>query len=137
MSIGARRGFSRVEHGHNTRGRVANAQQPALALREHLEVDGRLVEPRREPFELAQRMPLRFADGFPSRLDLERLAHRRARFFFRFTRRGEPALAEGRGASGGDSAPSPAATSRAFAGVRDDRLGGGAGLGVMRRVMIP
>ena len=70
---------------------IADAEQPALALGEHLELDGRLVEPGRELLELPKRLPLRLADGLAGRLDLELAAHRPPRGFFRFTRLGAAA----------------------------------------------
>ena len=51
--------------------RVADAEQPALALCHHLELDGALVEPGIQPLELAQRRPLRLADGLARRLDAQ------------------------------------------------------------------
>ena len=46
----------------------------------------RLVEPGMEPLQLAQRRPLRLADGLAGRLDRRRSSVIRAPFFFRFTR---------------------------------------------------
>src|SRR5206468_2484383 len=96
------------------------------------ELHGRLVEPGSQALELAQRRPLRLADGLPGRLDEEVGAHLRA-FFFRRTIRGWPG-----GGGFGSFAPSPASPSpRSFGGVRDVRFSGGAGFGVSRRVTSP
>ena len=73
---------------NHPRRRVADAEQAALALAHDLEGDARLVEPRRQPLELAQRLPLRLADGLAGRLDRDVGAHRREPPFLRLTRRG-------------------------------------------------
>ena len=75
LSSPAAAGRRRTAAAPSTRGdhpgrRIADAEQPALALRDDLEADRRLVEPRRQPLELAQRLPLRLADGLARRLDL-------------------------------------------------------------------
>ena len=69
-------------------GNVADAEQPALALRDDLEPHGAFVEARLLLLELAQRGPLRLADGLARGLDLE--LHQRRAFFFRLTFRGGP-----------------------------------------------
>ena len=64
--------------------RVAHTEQPALALGDDLEPNGALVEPRMELLELAERSPLRLADGLAGRLDLAEVLHHRLAFrFFR------------------------------------------------------
>ena len=86
-----RRGVHRRDH---TRRRVADAEQAALPLGEHLEAHGRLVETRRELLELTQRMPFRLADGLPGRLDRQgSVTSRPSAPFLRLTRRGGPATA--------------------------------------------
>ena len=79
----------------HARRRESHAEQPALALGEHLEADRRLGRgPGSKPLELAQRVPLRLADRVAGGLDLEGTASpgghrlRAPPFFFRFTRRG-------------------------------------------------
>ena len=61
---------------HAGRGKT-DTEQAALALGDHLELDRRFVEPGLELLELAQRRPLRLADGLPRGFDLEQpaLAH--------------------------------------------------------------
>ena len=68
-----RRG-ARVDRCDDAGRRVADAEQAALALGEHLEPHRRLVEPGLEVLELPQRRPLRLADGLARRLDPKRLA---------------------------------------------------------------
>ena len=87
-----------LDHRDDARRRVADTEQSALALREHLEADRGLVEARLPALELAQRRPLRLADGLSRRLDDHVAGHRRARFFFLRTTRGWPV---GFGAAGG------------------------------------
>ena len=93
---GGRGRRGRVEGGHDTGGRHADAEQPALALGDHLERDRVASKPRKAALELAQRHPLGLADRLALRLDdrISRgksvVAHRRDRFFLRRTRRGGP-----------------------------------------------
>src|SRR5205823_3916774 len=87
--------------------------------------------------ELPQRRPLRLADGFAGRLDLD-VAHRRAFFFF-FTRLGGPAAAGvGVGAAGERFAPSPSSGSSRL-GARELRFAGVVGgvFATSRRVISP
>src|SRR6185437_6802649 len=77
---------ARSARGDDTGRRVADAEQAALALGDHLEADARLVEPGHGELEVAQRLPLRLADGLARGLDRDLvdrargaiLAHRRA-----------------------------------------------------------
>jgi hypothetical protein len=124
--------LGRVGGRNHPRRRVADAQQPALALGDHLKPNRRLVDPRLELLELAQRCPLRLTNRFARRLDLE--AHRRAfLFFLRLTRRG-CAGAAGAGAGSGATAGAGATS---FGGVREVRRSGGCGRGTSRRVIKP
>src|SRR5439155_24657784 len=68
--------FRRYRRNHAGRSKT-DTEQAALALGDHLELDRRLVEPGLELLELAQRRPLRLADGLPRGFDLEQpaLAH--------------------------------------------------------------
>src|SRR4029453_10113819 len=78
-----------VDLRDDPRRRVAHTEEPAFALRDDLEPNGALVEPRVELLELSQRGPLRLTDGLAGRLDLAEILHHRLAFrFFRFTRRG-------------------------------------------------
>src|SRR5262245_7884633 len=89
-----------------------------------------------ELLELAERGPLRLADGLAGRLDLTQVFHqRRALFFLRLTRRGGAAGAAGF-ASLGEGAPSWLFGSD-FGAVRDERFGGGCGFGISCLVTIP
>src|SRR5919202_5051312 len=130
-----------VDGSDHARRRVADAENPPLALGDDLEPNGRLVEPRREPLELSQRGPLRLADRLAGGLDLERLlglgAHRRAFFFF-FTRLGA-AAGVGFGSGCLRAAPSPPPSpSPPRGGVREERFGGGAPFfGISWRVISP
>jgi hypothetical protein len=74
-----------VDAGHDPGRLVADAEEPALALRDDLEAHRRLVEAGTHPLELPQRSPLRLADGLARHLDRD-LAHR-LEPFFRFTLR--------------------------------------------------
>src|SRR5205823_12553650 len=60
---------------NHARRREADTEQTALALRQHLKADRGLVDPRLELLQLAQRRPLRLADGLAARLDLQSLGH--------------------------------------------------------------
>jgi hypothetical protein len=77
VSVVARR--NRRDHTGRSK---TNAEQPALALGNHLELDRRLVQARLELLELAQRRPLRLADGLAGGLDLQPRAfvHHRGSF---------------------------------------------------------
>src|SRR5262249_30029029 len=107
----------------------------------------RLVQTGRDPLELTQRLPLGLTDRLAGGLDpllstRLPLAHRRPpRFFFRFTRRGalepERTAAPSAGAGAGEGAAPSVSSVTSFGGVREERFGGGAGLGTIRRVMIP
>ena len=99
--------------GDDPRRRVPDAEQAALALGDDLEPDRVPVDPRPLPLELAQRRPLRLADGLSRRFDEQILGHRRARFFFLRTTRGWPA-----GFGGGFAAFAPSAPSTCFLGRR-------------------
>src|SRR5438034_3164739 len=126
----------RVDLRDDSRRRIADAQEPSLALRDDLELDGALVEPRMELLELAQRGPLGLADGLAGRLDLAQvLRHRLAFPFFRFTRRGAAGGADAL-SSAGSAVPSRLCVSD-FGGVRDDRFGGGFAFGIICRVTRP
>ena len=108
--------------------RVADAEQAALALGEHLEADRGLVERRREALELAQRLPLRLADGLAGRLDRRaRRVTARAPPFFRFTRRGcgwaRSARGLGFGGSVGAPLPAPPLPAAASVGGEPSRRG--------------
>ena len=137
----ARRGRSasstRRDHA---RRRVADAEQAALALGDDLEANRRLVEARVQALELAQRRPLRLADGLARRLDRDARSVTRGarRFFFRLTcarlRRGGFGAGFGRRLRLGRRLPS---TSALFGGVRELVFGGGCGFGTSRRVIRP
>src|SRR3954452_1051809 len=139
--LGGRRDRSRARD--HARRRIADSEQAALAFGKNRELDGRLVERGKTPFELSERGPLGLADGLTGGLYLGlaefplALAHLRVRgpFFFRRLTRccGEPAL--GAGLLG--PAPSPFPPPSSFGGVLDERLGGGWGLGMSRRVTRP
>ena len=90
-----------LRRSHDARRRVADAEQAPLALGQDLEAHGLAVDAGREPLELAERRPLRLADGLARRLDGDLVAHRRLPppLRFRFTRRGGPAT-DGRAPSG-------------------------------------
>src|SRR5581483_7786905 len=116
----------------------------ALTLRDDLELHRRLVERGIPLLELAQRRPLRLADGLARRLDRQVGvgAHLRlVRFFFlRRTWRGALACGFGRsGAGGSTAAPLPLVPSSSFGGVRDVRRStvGAAVFGISRRVIRP
>src|SRR5262249_21196916 len=120
----------------DTRRRVADAQETTFSLAHDLEANRALVQIGTTSLELAQRRPLRFADGLARRLDDELVVQRLAPFFFFFRRttRGCPV---GFGAAGAGFAPSSASSSRSFGGVLDVRLGRATGFGASRRVTRP
>ena len=86
-SVDSLRGLRVHERDHPC-GCVPDSEQPALALRDDLEPNRALVEPRMELLELAQRRPLRLAHRLAGRFDLAQVLRHRLAFFLRFTRRG-------------------------------------------------
>src|ERR671924_1680399 len=64
-----------LDGGDDARRRIADSEQAALALGDDLEPNRALVETRAQALELAQRRPLRLADGLAGGLDAELLAH--------------------------------------------------------------
>src|SRR5581483_9435134 len=129
--------------GHDARRLVAHAEQPALALGDDLETHRSLVKRGVTRLELAQRGPLRLADGLTGRLDGQipcRLAHLRPELFFflRRTWRG-PCCAFGFSPPGEPPSPWRATAVSGFGGVRELRRST-AGAGVRctsRRVISP
>ncbi len=123
-------------------GRVADAEETALALADDLEANGLAVDAGGAVLELAERGPLRLADGLARRLDGDLVGHRRLPppLRFRFTRRGGPA-------TGAGEAPSrPPGTPFRFGVCAGCSLGGvrelffraaGSGRGIIRRVTTP
>ena len=55
--------------GDDVRRSETDAEQPALAFGDDLELHAVAIEARNELLELAQRGPLRLADGLAGRLD--------------------------------------------------------------------
>src|SRR5262249_34978137 len=118
------------------RGRVAHPKAPPLPFLQSLDPPRRLVDRGLEPLELAQRLPLRLADGLAGRLDRDQ---RRGPPFFFLTRRGAAGLGFGAAARAGAGVlPS------VFVGagdVREVRFGpksDGIGVfGISRRVIRP
>ena len=104
-----RRALARELRDH-ARGREADAEQAALALRDHLEADLALVEPGEAPLELAERRPLGLADRLAGPLDLIRAERTRP------VRRCSVVIAGSAGrascAAGRVAAPEPPASAR-------------------------
>src|SRR5262249_17973262 len=122
--VGGRLGTVRVTVGcdgrDHPRGREAHPEQPPLALGDDLKLDRGLVEPRTELLQLTERRPLGLADRLACGLDLQLVAHRRARLL-RLTLRGCCRAAGWAWAGSRFAAPSPAGSGSVFGAVRDER----------------
>src|SRR6201999_3455690 len=112
---------------------VADAEQASLALLHDLEADVLLFEAGRSSLEVAQRLPLRLADGLPGRPHAAPAAPPRAPPFFFWTRRVWGGV--GFGGAGFSVAPLPEDGGVGFG--REKRVGIAPGFGISRRVIRP